>query len=131
VPYFFYHRKKNLAAAVILKGDEPDGFTVKLQPAATITGRLLDADGEPLANTEIAGSIEPGQLNLKSGWGGFFYGKTDKEGKFRIAGLVPGVKVGARVFRRYQEAEHIFDARTFAAGEERDLGDIRIQPAKE
>jgi RNA polymerase sigma factor (sigma-70 family) len=131
LPYFFYHRQKNLAAAIILKGDEPDGFTVKLQPAATITGRLLDADGEPLANTEISGQIESAQLNLRYGWGGFFYGKTDKDGKFRIAGLVPGVKVGARVSRRYQEAERIFDARTFAAGEDRDLGDIRVKPAGE
>jgi RNA polymerase sigma factor (sigma-70 family) len=129
-PYFFYHRKKNLAAAVILKGDEPEGFAVKFQPAATITGRLLDADGEPLADAEIAGQIEPGQLNLKTGWGGFFYGKTDKEGKFRIAGLVPGVKVGARVSWRYQPAERIFAGRTFAAGEERDLGDVRVRPAE-
>jgi protocatechuate 3,4-dioxygenase beta subunit len=130
-PYFFYHRQKNLAAAVVLKGDEPEGFTVKLQPAATITGRLLDADGEPLANTEISGGIEANQLGLKSGWGGFFYGKTDGDGKFRIAGLVPGVTVSARVSRRYQEAERIFESRAFAAGEDRDLGDVRVKPAGE
>jgi RNA polymerase sigma factor (sigma-70 family) len=130
-PYFFYHRQRNLAAAVVLKGDEPAGFTVKLHPAATITGRLVDADGEPLADTEIMGCFEPGQLGVKTGWGGFFQGKTDKVGKFKITGLVPGVKVGAGVSRRRQGPLPIFDGKTFAAGEECDLGDVKVQPAKE
>jgi protocatechuate 3,4-dioxygenase beta subunit len=130
-PYFFYHRPKNLAAAVVLKGDEPDGFTVRLHPAATITGRLLDADGEPLADTEISGGIEADQLGLRSGWHGFFYGKTDKAGRFRIAGLVPGIRMGARVSRRYELAERIFNGRAFAVGEESELGDIRVTAVKE
>jgi hypothetical protein len=127
-PYFFYHARKNLAVAVILKGDEPDGFTVTLQKAATITGRLLGDDGDPLANTEISGAIDDNQLGLKGGWGGFFNGKTDRDGKFRIAGLVPGVKVSARVMRRYQEAERIFGHLAFGAGEVRDLGDVKVKP---
>ena len=50
-PYFFSHAGKQLAAAVVVKGDEPDTFTVKLQPAAAVSGRLLNDDGEPLADT--------------------------------------------------------------------------------
>jgi hypothetical protein len=126
-PYFFFHRERGLAAVLTPKGDEPEGFTVKLQPGATIIGRLLDAVGEPLADTEITGEIEAGQLGLTAGWGGFFSGKTDREGKFRIAGLVPGVKVGARVAR----GERIFDGLAFAAGEDRDLGDVRVKPTRE
>ena len=75
----------------------------------------------PLADTEISGGIEANPLGLKSGWGGFFYGKTNREGKFRIAGLVPGLKIGARGSRPYQLAERIFEGWAFAAGEERDL----------
>ncbi|MBO0698637.1 MAG: carboxypeptidase regulatory-like domain-containing protein, partial [Zavarzinella sp.] len=130
-PYFFYHAEKNLAGAVILKGDEPDGFTVTLQKAATITGRLVGDDGEPLADTEISGGIDDNQLGLKGGWYGFFYGKTDKDGKFRIAGLVPGVKQSARVMRRYQPAEQIFEHQAFGAGEVRDLGDVKVKPKAE
>ncbi|HJZ90281.1 MAG TPA: carboxypeptidase-like regulatory domain-containing protein, partial [Gemmataceae bacterium] len=130
-PYFFYHEKKNLAAAVILKGDEPDDFKVTVQKAAVITGRLLGDDGEPLANTEISGAIDNNQLGLKGGWYGFFYGKTDKDGKFQIAGLVPGVKLSARVKRNHEFAEQIFEHLGFGAGEERDLGDIKVKPAKE
>jgi RNA polymerase sigma factor (sigma-70 family) len=125
-PHFFYHAKRNLAVAVVLKGDEPDGFTVKLRPAATISGRLLDAAGEPLAGVEIMGQFEPGQLGVMTGWGGFFNGKTDPEGRFRITGVVPDVKVGARVSRPRQ-GELIFEGRSFRAGEERDLGDVRVK----
>jgi RNA polymerase sigma factor (sigma-70 family) len=130
-PYFFYHDKKNLAVAVILKGDEPDDFKVTLQRAAVITGRLLGEDGEPFADTEISGAIDDNQLGLKGGWYGFFYGKTGKDGKFRIEGLVPGVKLSARVMRNHQFAEQIFEHLGFGAGEERDLGDIKVKPVKE
>jgi RNA polymerase sigma factor (sigma-70 family) len=130
-PYFFYHHEKNLAAAVILKGDEPAGFTVKLQPAATIAGRLLGDDGQPLADTEISGGIDDGQLGLTGGWFGFFVGRTDKEGKFKIAGLVPGVRLSARVRKNYGLAERIFEAQAFSVGEVRDFGEIRVRPAAE
>src|SRR5262245_1018906 len=130
-PYFFYQLAKNLAAAVIVKGDEPEGYTVKLQHAATITGRLIGTDGEPLANTEISGAIDANQLGLKGGWYGFFVGRTDKEGKFKIAGLVPGVKLSARVKRNHEFAEQIFEGQGFSAGEVKDLGDIKAKPAKE
>jgi hypothetical protein len=126
-PYFFVHAKRNLAVAVVLKGDEPDGLTVKLQPAATIAGRLLDAGGEPLADVDIMGQFEPGQLGVMTGWGGFFNGKTDHEGRFRITGIVPDVKLGARVSRRPRQGELIFEGRSFRAGEERDLGDVRVK----
>jgi RNA polymerase sigma factor (sigma-70 family) len=130
--YFFYHREKNLATAVILKGDEGPEFQVKLQSAATITGRLLNDAGEPLANAEIAGAIDDNQLGIKGGWYGFFHGKTDKDGRFKINGLIPGLKVSARVRRdHHQLAEQIFESKAFAAGEERDLGDIKVKPSKE
>jgi RNA polymerase sigma factor (sigma-70 family) len=130
-PYFFYHAKKNLAAAVILKGDEPDGFTVTLQKAATITGRLIGDDGEPLVDTEISGAFDDNQLGLKGGWYGFFYGKTDKDGKFRIAGLIPGVKQSAEVWRNHRSAGQIFEHQAFGAGEVRDLGDVKVKPRVE
>ena len=131
-PYFFYQREKNLAAAVIIKGDEPDGFTVKLQHAATITGRLLGDDGQPLADTEISGAIDDHQLGLKGGWYGFFVGRTDKEGKFKINGLLPGAKLSARVNRRlFGLGAQIFEGLGFSAGEVRDFGDIKVKPAKE
>jgi hypothetical protein len=41
------------------------------------------------------------------------------------------VKVAARVWRDRGRGEHIFAGRAFAAGEERDLGDIQVKPSGE
>jgi protocatechuate 3,4-dioxygenase beta subunit len=104
---------------------------VTLQKAAVITGRLLDADGEPIANTQVSGAIDGNQLDLKGGWDGFFHCKTDNEGRFHIAGLVPGVKLSARVTRNYQTVGQIFEHAAFSAGEERDLGNVRVKMVNE
>jgi hypothetical protein len=118
--YFFEHRKRNLAAAVILKGDEPAGLTVKLKPTATLTGRVVTEKGEPVRNTYIHGRLEAGQLNMPRDWDGFFSGQTDAEGRFRIEGLLAGVKLGAYY-------GNLFKNLTLQPGEVRNLGDIKIK----
>jgi hypothetical protein len=131
-PFFFYHRPKKLAAAVLIKGDEPEGFTVRLQPAATVTGRLIDEDNLPLAERGIIGEILPGQLNLTQAWGILFWGKSDNDGRFRVEGIVPGVKVDAHIDRVSKPLNNsvfgalVFDQLTLKPGEIRDLGDIRV-----
>jgi hypothetical protein len=117
--YFLVHPERNLTAAVILKGDEPEGFTVRLKPTATITGRVLTEKGEPIRNTYIHGSLEAGQLNMTRDWDGFFSGRTGAEGRFRIAGLLAGVKLGASY-------GNLFKNLTLQPGEVRNLGDIKL-----
>jgi protocatechuate 3,4-dioxygenase beta subunit len=119
--YFFEHPKKHLAAAVILNGDEPAGFTVKLKPTATITGRLVTEKGEPIPNSYIAGHLEAGQLNLTRDWNGFFYWRTDPDGRFKVEGLLAGVKLGAY--------GGLFANLTLRPSEVRDLGDIKMKDA--
>jgi uncharacterized protein (DUF2141 family) len=58
-------------------GDKKDDLKLKLIPAGAITGRVLDADGEPMPS--IAVEVERG--------GG---ATTDEKGQFRIGGLAPG-----------------------------------------
>jgi Carboxypeptidase regulatory-like domain len=48
----FVDEAKKLAGNIDLKGDEKD-VTVKLQPWGKISGRLLDADGRPLAGASV------------------------------------------------------------------------------
>jgi RNA polymerase sigma factor (sigma-70 family) len=127
-PFFFHHHGKKLAAAVLPKGDEPEGFPVRLQPTATLTGRLLDIDGTPLPEVNIFGNIHPGQLNITQGWGGFFSGRTDKDGRFRIEELVPGVRVSAYHQRNNsRQRDPLFDKHTFRPGEVLDLGDVKVK----
>jgi protocatechuate 3,4-dioxygenase beta subunit len=126
--YFFHHHQKKLAAAVAIKGDEPDTFAVKLEPTATVTGRLLDNQGDPLSKARIMGGIEPDQLNLKTGWYGYFWSTTNADGRFRIEGLIPGVTISASLERDYQRHGAIFSKLTLKAGEVRDLGDVKVKP---
>jgi hypothetical protein len=118
--YFFEHPEKNLAAAVIVDGSKAAGLTVKLKPTATLTGRLVTEDGEPLRNTYVQGYLEGGQLKLARPWNGFFYGRTDTDGRFTIKGLLAGVKLGASDARGT-----LFKNLTLRPGEVRDLGDVK------
>jgi RNA polymerase sigma factor (sigma-70 family) len=127
-PFFFHHHGKKLGAAVVLKGDEPEGLTVRLQPTATVTGRLLDTDGTPLPGAQIAGEIKGGQLGIPQGWGGFFWGQTDRAGRFRIEEIIPGLRVGAHHHRNSgRRGDQLFDTLTLKPGEVRDLGDIKVK----
>jgi hypothetical protein len=78
-----------------LKGNEPDGFTLKLKPTATVMGRIMTEDGEPVGHTFIQGSIAAGQLNMTRTLRGFFSGQTDADGRFKMEGLLADVKLGA------------------------------------
>jgi hypothetical protein len=124
--YFFEHQKKHLAAAVILKGDEPEGFTLRLKPTATVTGRAVTEDGEPVRNADIHGRLEAGQLNMTYPWNGFFWSRTDADGRFKIEGLLAEVKVGAQA-----GGDNLFTSLTLKPGEVRDLGDIKIKNVSE
>jgi hypothetical protein len=126
-PYFFVHRSRRLAAAVVLKGDEGKDFTVRLQKCGTITGRLLDQDGEPVADKTLAGSFEDGQLNVPRGWVNFFGCQTDKDGRFHAHGLVPGVKLGAYLIQGPRLGARLFRDLSLKPGETKDLGDIEVK----
>jgi RNA polymerase sigma factor (sigma-70 family) len=125
--YFFQHEKKKLAGFVILKGDEPEGFAVKLQPAGTVTGRVVNQDGEPLADATIAGRLEAGQLNMAAGWNGFFWSRTDAEGRFTIECLPAGVRLGAQVQHKDIIVAELFKGVTLQPGEGRSLGDVKVK----
>ena len=50
----FRHEKERLVGSLILKPDAEGPLTVRLQPWGTVTGRLVDVDGQPRADIESA-----------------------------------------------------------------------------
>jgi hypothetical protein len=128
--FFFFHKENQLGAAVRLTGNEPKDFAVRLQPCATMTGHIVDSDGQPRVGLELSGILVLGwQLGPTEGWGGFSGAKTDKEGRFRVTGLIPGlqwpaiyVQDGSRVTRQ------LLRNVTFRPGETNDLGDVQAKP---
>ncbi len=128
---FFLHVQRNLAGSLLLRGDEKEPVIVRLKRAGAVTGRLLDADGQPLAGADVnpigseAASIALYQLAQRPPV------RTDKGGRFRIEGIVPEVKftLGFTRGRTYFRAEPSFGFKQVKAGETLDLGEIRIKPA--
>jgi RNA polymerase sigma factor (sigma-70 family) len=112
----FLEPKLKLAGSVIIRGDEKAPIIVKLQPAASVKGRLLDVNGEPVKQAMLgfdelppirrgeARSTDTGPLlqfqisaivggaPVVTNAGNGARPITDDGGRFTIIGLVPGLK---------------------------------------
>ncbi len=127
----FVHEEKKLVGLLVLGGDEKEPLSVRLEPYGTLTGRLVTLQGEPLAGADVmcgadikrkGQTLHPTALDVRTG----------KDGRFRIVGLMPGLKYGGlRVVKESQ-------IRKIAGGEPKDLeikpggtkdlGDLKIKP---
>jgi len=135
---------KKLAGSVVVRGDEKAPVTVKMQPWATVSGRLLDADGKPIANTDLAFTEipvrEPGQpMALDTGLHvvQHFAGqprldpRTDEQGRFRVERLVPGLKYNLALIELGAQTKWeglVFANLILKPGESKELGDVKLQP---
>jgi hypothetical protein len=124
----FIHQAKRLAGALVTEGAEKGPVAVKLQPWAVVSGRLVDAEGQPRAGVALGirygGSTGPDVLGSLQG--DF---QTGKDGRFRIEGLAPGFKYTLPVGLQ-AEGGRVFRDLTLKAGETRQLGDVRAAPGK-
>ncbi len=126
----FTHEARRLSGLLLLRGDEPGPFVVRLRPWATLTGRLVDEEGKPrqgvrmIAKDWQAVLDDPSHGLLPSGL------VTDVNGWFRFEGLVAGLKYDARLVNVKDDKGYgvVFDDLTLAPGESRDLGDVRAKP---
>jgi RNA polymerase sigma factor (sigma-70 family) len=101
-PLMFFHPEKRLSKLVWVKADGGGPLTIRLEPPGTMTGRVVDANGRPLAGHTIHLWYMDVLLNkhvpvefLRSGRIGplgFPTTRTDAEGKFRFERLVPVLK---------------------------------------
>jgi RNA polymerase sigma factor (sigma-70 family) len=106
----FLHPEKKLGGVTVVSGDSEDAVTVKLQPLGTVEGTVLDADGKPWAGLRVKVTpAEPredydnlgyqqrdiqGNFSIYRGLPKKFLTRdmtTDKEGRFRVDGVLPGV----------------------------------------
>jgi hypothetical protein len=119
----FYHKEKNLG--FFLKeppGQQSDPLTVKLQPCGSVSGRLVDVDGQPLANKRLHILDDGSRFDLVT---------ADKEGRFRIEGLVPGVRYTLTRQQlpevNYELAQPSLATVSVEPGKTKDLGDLKVE----
>jgi hypothetical protein len=135
----FWHEDRQLIGFLLAHGDDDAPYIVRMQPWATVTGRILDENGQALAAAGPAGKQQmPAVLSLgESGLvtnpdpeiGVHTDSDTDADGRFRLDRLVPGQKYTARVYRGTgQFAGLAFENLVLEPGETRNFGDIRTQP---
>ncbi len=91
LPTSYNARSASSKGAVIslAPGQERTGLTLKLLPAATISGTVRDSDGEPLEDAQLTlfrRMFVHGELRVQ----GYDSAETDERGQYRIRRISPG-----------------------------------------
>ena len=145
---FFYTDDGEYATIVDISPEKPTGLVVKLRPRYTVTGRLVDDKGTPLANQKIQLSCSRDSDFGRDGASNFhefalsetFHfekATTDEEGIFTINNVIPGIDYDLSV--SYQQPSQFASYRAATLDmpllspeqyqQPFDLGDISVSPA--
>jgi RNA polymerase sigma factor (sigma-70 family) len=130
-PILVVHRDRNLAGSLTLRGDEPEPVTVRLQPCAAVTGRVVTDDGQPVAGVRAEYSF-PGHAFITRNTALAFWEPpihTDAAGRFRLDGIPPGVQVriGLERGRRSVQVPDSLNKLTLKPGEVKELGEFKVK----
>jgi hypothetical protein len=127
------HAGRKLAGHIRLTGKEAGPVTVRLQPWATLSGRLLDEDGKAMPGVQVRlfyaedserGLFESGiPASTKAV-------KTDASGTFRVEGVFPGMSVTPSFVHegRFRDIGRAYRNLTLTPGQTRALGDLPSRP---
>lgn len=145
---FVYNREHNLVGLTTItpETDSAKPAEVNFQKAGTIVGRLVDIDGEPITDATLAWSWVAPETKGQGIWAPH-PGKqanpsaipTDKDGRFKLTGILPGLKCTATATATRKHGQEMFPTGlgtifrdvTVTPGEEVDVGDVRPLTKKE
>jgi hypothetical protein len=142
----FLDPERKLGKAQEVRGGDQGPLAVRLEALGTLTGRVVDAEGQPLAGHQVAAFPDlsgKGYENLPQelypfgrvlgiavgGWYDFTGRRavTDAEGRFRLEGLLPDVPytvvAAEESIRPGKPVTHKRGGQTVGAGKAKDLGD--------
>jgi Carboxypeptidase regulatory-like domain len=100
-----YHNGGRLMAPFLVENDTT-GLTVRLYPAATISGKVRHSDGEPASRLLVQAYREVYERNQHR-YEVAARATTDDRGEYRLYGLPPGRYYVAAVFQPYQGKEDV------------------------
>jgi hypothetical protein len=146
------HPEKGLGKVQLLRGDEAGPLTVRLEPLGAFTGRVVDAQGRPWDGLRLYTSLSLNAADLKvlpyealgrgfllpGGLNGLFrhVAATDRDGRFRTEGLLPGLKYELQtpVFKKVEKPKlPLMTQRDLSVepGKAKDLGELRSDTTPE
>jgi hypothetical protein len=122
------HEGRRPAGSRMLQGDEQGPLTIQLKPWGVISGRLVGRDGEPRAGAELRIDRIGDRLNdPMAGYHTVRSFETDKDGRFRIEALVPGLKYTMHFINKGRYSGTVFEDMIFESGQTRNLGDVQVK----
>jgi protocatechuate 3,4-dioxygenase beta subunit/5-hydroxyisourate hydrolase-like protein (transthyretin family) len=116
------HESKKLAGSVVATADGESPLTLRLAPWGTLTGRIVDDAGQPRAGLELTSDgidHETGAMPDRV--------KIDADGRFRVDGIVPGLKYTLQVWDGKTVVGSVGGGVVVAPGETKDLGDVEAK----
>jgi hypothetical protein len=132
----FYEAERKLVGTLAMKAGEKPPPVVKLKPMGSVKGRLLDADGKPIAGIVVAPQYQESMGNAMHGHlHDARPSASDAEGAFILDCLIPEMpfelsfRRGRRSFER--TVKHPQLAIQLKPRESRDLGSIQVKLAPE
>jgi RNA polymerase sigma factor (sigma-70 family) len=123
----FLHKGKNLGAVLLVRPEDKGPLTVRLEPCGTVTGRLLDKAGKPLAAAGLWAYLSDGRFQGAEGHAHMPGTATDKEGRFRLEGLVPGVSYAVNLRLGAAASQSLTGGMKLEAGQTKELGDLVVR----
>jgi RNA polymerase sigma factor (sigma-70 family) len=117
----FLNSKRGLSGELILRGDESKPQTITLQPWGVLIGRVVDSDGQPWS---VNAQLYP--INFPGG-----YPMINKDGRFRVEGLIPGKSYTLQLLEKgYMLGHMVVRDVKVGSGEIKDLGDVVPKPPR-
>ncbi len=127
---FIHHEERKLGKALVVQvdADPPAPLTIKLEPCATIMGRLLTPEGDPIAGGNLYiqalaadGSVPRIELATHP---------VDRDGRFRFSGLLSGCDYSLAV-QGAGIGGYVSQRLSVKAGAVIDLGTVTVKPVED
>ena len=128
----FFHDGRRLAGSIVLPCPESGPAVVRLRPWGVVTGRIVDDEGKPRLGFSLGNGPAEAGFDPARGWLPTNERiEVDREGRFRIDHLVPGLAYSAFAEANIQLYGPVFEGVRLEPGEVKDVGDVKIIPFRE
>ena len=121
---FFQHPEKELVAVARPPKENGGSVSVLMESGVAITGRLIDANGKARGGVELEVWFRHKGNTYYGEWSEYSLGpiKTDGEGRFRVAALLPGYE-----FRLQGDEGELSLGVAPHSGQTKDLGEVQLK----